>query len=91
MQLTATCNPFFKLLKKDTKIEWIDEYQAAVDRIKQYLLNPPILVPLTPRYTLILYLAVQETFMGYMLGQSAKPDKKEKVIYYLSNTNCEIN
>ena len=31
--------------------------------------------------------------MGYMLGQVAEPDKKEKVIYYLSKkfTSCEIN
>ena len=77
-QLTATCNPFFKLLKKDTKIEWIDEYQAAVDRIKQYLLNPPILVPSTPGNSLILYLEVQETSMGCMLGQLNEPNQKEK-------------
>ena len=33
-QLTATCDPLFKLLKKDTKIEWTDEYQIAFDKIK---------------------------------------------------------
>ena len=33
-QLTATCDPLFKLLKKDTKIEWTDECQAAFDKIK---------------------------------------------------------
>ena len=93
MQLTATCNPFFKLLKKDTKIEWIDEYQAAVDRIKHYLLNPPILVPSTPGNSLILYLEVQETSMGCMLGQLNETDQKEKAVYYLSKkfTSCEIN
>jgi len=83
----------FKLLKKDTKIERTDKCQAALDKIKQYLLNPPVLVPSTPGYPLILYLAVQETSMGYMLGQSAEPDQKERVIYYLSKkfTSCEIN
>ena len=46
-----------------------------------------------PRYPLILYLAVQETSMGCMLGQLAEPDRKERAIYYLSKkfTNCEIN
>jgi len=34
VQLTTTCDPLFKLLKKDTKIEWIDECQAAFDKIK---------------------------------------------------------
>ena len=67
-QLTATCDPLFKLLKKDAKIEWTDECQAAFDKIKQYLLNPPVLVPLTSGYLLILYLAVQKTSMGCMLG-----------------------
>ena len=71
MKLTATCDPLFKLLKKDTNIEWTNECQAAFDKIKQYLLNPPVLVPLTLGYPLILYLAVQETSMGCMLGQLA--------------------
>ena len=41
-QLIATCDQLFKLLKKDTKIEWTDECQVAFDKIKQYLLNPPV-------------------------------------------------
>ena len=32
-QLIATCDPLFNLLKKDKKIEWTDECQAAFDRI----------------------------------------------------------
>ena len=92
-QLIATCDPLFNLLKKDTKIEWIDECQAAFDRIKQYLLKPPILVPPMLGYPLILYLAVQDNSMGCMLGQLNELDQKEKAIYYLSKkfTNCEIN
>ena len=73
-QLTTTCDSLFKLLKKDTKIDWTDECQAAFDKIKQYLLNPLILVPPMLGYPLILYLAVQETSMGCMLGQLAEPD-----------------
>jgi len=48
---------------------------------------------LTLGYPLTLYLAVQETTIGYMLGQSAEPDHKEREIYYLSKkfTSCEIN
>ena len=33
-QLTATCDPLFKLLKKDTKVERTDECQAAFNKIK---------------------------------------------------------
>ena len=79
-QLTATCDPLFKLLKKDMKIEWTNECQAVFDKIKQYFLNPPVLVPLTLGYPLILYLAIQETSMGYMLGQVAEPNQKEGAI-----------
>ena len=33
-QLTATCDPLFKLLMKDAKIEWTEKCQAAFDKIK---------------------------------------------------------
>ena len=46
----------------------------AFNKIKQYLLNPYVVVPLTLGYSLILYLVVQETSMGCMLGQVAEPD-----------------
>ena len=93
MQLTTTCDSLLKLLKKDTKIEWINECQAVFNRIKWYLLNLPILVPPMLGHPLILYLTVQETSMGCMLGRLNESDQKEKAIYYLSKkfTSCEIN
>ena len=93
VQLTATCDLLFKLLKKDTKIEWTNECQTAFDKIKEYLLNPLVLVPSMSRSSLILYLAIQEASIGCMLGQMAKPDQRERAIYYLSKkfTNYEIN
>ena len=36
-QLTATCEPIFKLLKKDQVVRWNDDYQIAFDKIKEYL------------------------------------------------------
>jgi ribonuclease HI len=88
-QLTATCEPLFKLLRKDVKIKWTEDCQRAFDKIKEYLLNPPILVPPTPGRPLILYLIVQETSMGYMLGQQDETGKKEQAIYYLSKKFTE--
>ena len=35
--LTATCEPIFKLLKKDQVVKWNDDCQAAFDKIKEYL------------------------------------------------------
>jgi ribonuclease HI len=88
-QLTATCEPLFKLLRKDVKIKWTEDCQKAFDKIKEYLLNPPILVPPTSRRPLILYLTVQEASMGCMLGQQDKTGKKEQAIYYLSKKFME--
>ena len=36
-QLTTTCEPIFKLLKKDAAIIWTSECQKAFDKIKEYL------------------------------------------------------
>ncbi|XP_070026256.1 uncharacterized protein [Nicotiana sylvestris] len=47
-QLTSTCEPFFKMLKKDVAIKWMDECQEVFDKIKEYLSNPPVLVPPEP-------------------------------------------
>ena len=44
-RLTATCEPIFKLLKKDQVVKWNDECQIAFDKTKEYLQEPPVLMP----------------------------------------------
>uniref|UniRef100_A0A2N9GLG0 Uncharacterized protein n=1 Tax=Fagus sylvatica TaxID=28930 RepID=A0A2N9GLG0_FAGSY len=80
---------FKLLLRKDVKIKWTEDCQKAFDKIKEYLLNPPILVPPTPGRPLILYLTVQEASMGCMLGQQDETGKREQAIYYLSKKFTE--
>ncbi|RDX82391.1 hypothetical protein CR513_36814, partial [Mucuna pruriens] len=65
--------------------------RQAFEKIKEYLENPPILVPAIPKRPLILYLTILEESMGYMLGQHDDTGKNERVIYYLSKkfTDCE--
>ncbi|RDY03821.1 hypothetical protein CR513_12550, partial [Mucuna pruriens] len=63
-QLTATCSPIFKLLRKKQRKEWDTECQKAFEKIKHYLENPPVLVPVAPGRPLILYLTVLEESMG---------------------------
>uniref|UniRef100_A0A2N9GU32 RNA-directed DNA polymerase n=1 Tax=Fagus sylvatica TaxID=28930 RepID=A0A2N9GU32_FAGSY len=87
--LLRPASPLFKLLRKDVKIKWTEDCQRAFDKIKEYLLNPPILVPPTPGRPLILYLTVQEASMGCMLGQQDETGKKEQAIYYLSKKFTE--
>ena len=44
-QLATTCEPIFKLLKKDVTVKWTEDCQRAFEKIKEYLSNPPVLVP----------------------------------------------
>ena len=43
--LTAMCEPIFKLLRKDQTVRWNNDCQAAFEKIKEYLQEPPILMP----------------------------------------------
>nr|XP_027095990.1 uncharacterized protein LOC113715885 [Coffea arabica] len=83
-QLIATCEPLFKLLKKNVPLHWNEECQHAFDKIKDYLLHPPILVPPKPGRPLIMYLSVLDGAVGCVLGQHDDFGRKEQAIYYLS-------
>lgn len=84
-QLGDKCKPFTHLLKKDVKFLWDDKCQKAFEDIQQYLLNPPILVPmdfLKPDY---LYISTILYTLGEMSCQK-DDENKERTIYYLSKT-----
>ena len=83
-QMTAKCDPIFKMLRKHNSDKWDEECQIAFDKVKEYLTNAPILVPLIPGRPLILYLTVHERSMGCVLGQHDETRCKEQAIYYLS-------
>nr|XP_027122183.1 uncharacterized protein LOC113739139 [Coffea arabica] len=83
-QLTATCEPLFKLLKKNVPLHWNEECQQAFDKIKDYLLHHPILVPSKPGRPLIMYLSMLDGAVGCVLGQHDDSGRKEQAIYYLS-------
>ena len=89
--LIATCEPIFKLLKKYQVVRWNDECQAAFERIKEYLQEPPIPMPPVEGRPLILYLTVLDNSMGCVLGQHDESGRKEHTIYYLSKKfiDCE--
>ncbi|WRX13925.1 Integrase [Theobroma cacao] len=88
-QLTCKCDPIFKLLRKRDPGEWNEECQIAFDKIKEYLTNPPVLMPPTVEKPLILYLTVNKDSMGCVLGQHDETWKKERVVYYLSKKFME--
>ena len=82
-KLTSTCEPIFKLLRKNEPYEWNDECLKAFELINEYLLYPPILIPWVHGKTLLLYLCIIGDVVGSMLPQE-NDDKNERAMYYLS-------
>jgi len=89
--MTTTCGPIFKLLRKDQGIKWTEDCQKAFDNIKEYFLEPLILIPLIEGRPLIMYLIVLENYMGCVLEQQDETGRKGHAFYYLSMkfTGCE--
>lgn len=89
--VTATHEPIFKLLRKNQAIKWNGGYKKTFDKIKEYLQEPPILIPPVPVRPLIMYLTVLDNSMGCVLGQQDETGKREHTIYYLCKkfTDCE--
>ena len=48
VKLTDTCESIFQLLRKKQLKVWDDQCQPAFERIREYLLSPPVLVPPMP-------------------------------------------
>ena len=78
-------NPYENIIQENGD----EDCQKAFDKVKDYLLNPPLLVPSMAERPLILYLTVHEKSMGYVLGQQDETEKKEQVVYYLSKKFTE--
>ena len=83
VKLTNICEPIFQLLRKSQPTVWNDQCQHAFERIREFLLSPPVLVPPTPGRPLLLYLSVSDVALGCMLAQLDDSCKK-RAIYYLS-------
>ncbi|KAG9454383.1 hypothetical protein H6P81_007287 [Aristolochia fimbriata] len=77
LNLAGRCQPFSRLLKKDTPFEWDESCRNTFNNIKAYLTRPPVLVaPIVDR-PLLLYIAAQEKSMGALLAQCDENNKEE--------------
>ena len=83
--LVGRCQPFNRLMKKDTSFIWDKSCSNAFQTKKTYLLRPPILKAPTPRRLFILYITAQEKSLGALLAQQ-NDEGKENSLYYLSRT-----
>ena len=76
------CEAICKLMKKDTFTKWTKDCQTTFNSIKNYVSNPPILVPLREVSSLLLYLSVFDNTVGCGLRQHYETGNKERHIYY---------
>ena len=69
--LSGKIQPFSSLLKlkADQVFIWGEEHQKALDEIKHYLVNPPVLVPPQKHKLFKLYLSADERAIGSALIQ----------------------
>nr|XP_016440641.1 PREDICTED: uncharacterized protein LOC107766381 [Nicotiana tabacum] len=68
-ELKRKCQPFSRLMKKGVLFEWDQACCNAFQRIKSYLMKPPVLVAPIPGKPLILYIAAQERLVGALLAK----------------------
>ena len=89
--LTATCEPIFELLKKGQVLKWNNDCQIDFEKIKEYLQEPPILMPPVQGRPLIMYLMVLENSMGCVLGSMTSLVEKSMQYTTLAKkfTDCE--
>ncbi|KAG9442391.1 hypothetical protein H6P81_018245 [Aristolochia fimbriata] len=90
--LAGRCQPFSRLLKKETPFEWNESCRNAFNNIKAYLTKPLVLVAPIVGRPLLLYIAAQKGSVGALLAQCDE-DNKERSLYYLSRTlvGAELN
>ncbi|KAM1470152.1 hypothetical protein ACFX1Q_040698 [Malus domestica] len=73
--LARRCQPFSRLIKKDTLFIWDNICRNAFESIKSYMVSPPVLGAPMPRKQLILYIAAQEGSIEALLAQENEDQK----------------
>src|SRR5438876_1157992 len=85
--------PFYKLLKKQDKFQWTPESQQALDELKKFLINPPVLVPPMPKEPLLLYIAVTSHVVNTAIVVERQEEghilKVQHPVYFVSGVLSE--
>src|SRR5438128_6401739 len=85
--------PFYKLLKKQDKFQWTPEAQQAFDKLKEFLTNPPVLVPPMPEEPLLLYITttshVVNTAIIVERQEESHIQKVQRLVYFVSEVLSE--
>lgn len=73
------------MLHKNVPFRWEAKCAESFYQIKQYLMNPPVLVPPIAGKPLILYISTTDISLGALLAQEDQQGK-ERAIYYINWT-----
>ena len=86
-RMTVVFAPLLKI-KSEVSFKWEEVHQKAFEKIKEYLTNPPVLMPPKESKSLKLYISAGERFIGSLLAQD-----NDQAFYYLSRklNNVECN
>jgi hypothetical protein len=80
--------PFFKLLKKMDKFEWIEEAKEAFESLKTYLTSSPVLTPPKKHEDMMLYIAVTSMVVSAAIvverEEEGRVYKVQRPVYYIS-------
>lgn len=77
---TDKCVPFFKILRKT--FTWSEEWEEAFNKLKEYLMNPPLLSWPAEGEILYLYLAVSPSAVSSVLVREESGIQKS--VYFTS-------
>src|SRR6266508_371120 len=84
---------FYKLLKKQDKFQWTPEAQQALDELKKFVTNPPVLVLPMPEELLLLYIAATSHVVSTAIVIERQEDghiqKVQRPVYFISEVLSE--
>jgi len=81
-KLAERTRPIIKLLKETTKFEWTDECEPNFLQLKTFLASPPVIQKPNTREPIIVYLAVSNEAVSYVLVQEIETE--ERPVYFVS-------
>src|SRR5438876_7012274 len=85
--------PFYNLLKKQDKFQWTPEVQQAFNKLKEFLTNPPVLVPPMLEEPLLLYIVatshVVSTTIIVERQEEGHIQKVQRPVYFVSEVLSE--
>ena len=87
MDFSKIVKPFYKLLEKDVKFMWDEDYQRSFEELKALLTTAPIVMALNLKLPFEVMCDTSNLAIGAVLGQ--KEEGKCYVVYYANKTMNE--